>query len=616
MVACRGVQGAARVVGQQAALRQGGQGAGRAGGGAGRVHERGGVQEAGANHALGPLGGRVVQRFVREPPGGRSGVAPVPAAGAPRRVQHVQQEVGAVCVGGVLVAEEFLGGLRHERALPVGGGQCREVVGVGLVQQVAQRAGAADGAQQAREGGRVVVGLAVGAQPGGTVRFLQRGFGLGPDLCVQVRPRGGVGEQAPDGVGAAALPHAHQGVALRRPAHAPAQGPGDESGVAAGQERGVPGGGDVGPGGQQFGAQPLVQRHAVQPVGDRAAQRGGAAGVAVDGGVDGRVVGGHQLLEDARVQSGVRGQGGAAAAVAVPGDGGGEGWAGEGAACEQFAHGGVGQGPQGCGRLLGCGVLQQQGQGGRHAPRREGRRAVGRFRRRLRFRGEEFGQGAAVGRQRVVQPAPAGRVGARVAGGQFAQPCGRQAVRPHFLAEQGGQRAGGAGAFQQGEDEVVVERAGLPRGGGERPQPRGARRGEGRAQRPGRGRGAAVGTAAAASGPGPGRGPRKPLAAQPLAQPRQFPGRYARHQQGQHVPLRPLVPRHRAPHPVRPRTVRRTGSHHMTLTMPRGGGRAPAPAGRRTPVSVPGGRGRGQMWAPPSTRRSTPVRWPASEEAA
>ncbi|MCP9956701.1 hypothetical protein [Streptomyces sudanensis] len=506
----QGPQRGAPLLGPQVFRGQGAQGEDRAPGRPRGGDEQLRVEQPGPHDAHRPLGRRSVQRLPGQPHGRGRQVPGDAAARPPRRVQQRQPELGALGVRGVLVPDQFLGGLRHEGRPPVGGGEGPHVVCVRLAEQVAQGARAAAGAQVPGQRPRVLVRLALGAQPGPAARFVEGGGDVGPYVGVDVPRDRGVGEHRPYGVGAPALPDAQQGVPLGDPADAPGEGARGQFGVAAAQQgcrqavRAVRGGG------QQLGAERRVERHAVHGVRDGAAQGRRAAPVAVHGGVDHRVVRLGEGLEDPAVQSGVPGEGGPRAPVAVRDDRAGQHVPGQGVASEQFLHGPVGQAGQRRGRVLGVlGVLQQQGEGLRHGLRREGRGPAGRFG----ARGEQFGKGGPGGGERVVEAAPPGRVAAQVAPRQRAEHGGRP--RPGaFAAQVGGERPGGAGAPHQYGGEGVVQFARRPR---RRDEAAEARR-PGRGQRVPQGGGGPAG--AALPRPGVRRLPRRAVA-------QQFPQRVA-----------------------------------------------------------------------------------------
>ncbi len=333
------------------------------------VHERGRVEEPGRRHALGPPCGVLVQFLLGEPLPGRRDVAGAATAAPPGLVEDGEPEGMALLVGGVLVAGEFLARLGHEGPCGVRPGQGRDVVDVRLGQQVAQAAGAARDGQQGRQACRVLVGFAALVQParGGArpVVLVQGGEGGRHDGPRQVPADVPVGEQRPHRVGTGPLPHPYQRVLL---GHAPDLDGGQRAAhqlrVAAAEQRREPGARHLAGGVRQFGPECRVHRHLVEPVGEGAAQGGGGALVAVDGGADRGVTGAEQPGQHPGVQPRVPGEGGTHTGVAVCDDGGGERGSRQGAAGQQVLQRPVGQRGQCGGGGLGCRVFQQQGEGG------------------------------------------------------------------------------------------------------------------------------------------------------------------------------------------------------------------------------------------------------------
>ncbi len=308
------------------------------------------------------------------------------------------------------------------------------------MQQIAQSVGAAGGLQPPDQRGRGLVGLALGAQPPAAVGVVQGSGHQSDDLRVEAPGRRRIVEQAADRGGAVPLPDPQQGVLLRLPADTQRQPQTGEFGVTAADQRG-----ERGPAGRRAAQQgDPVDGHRLRAPGgvrgaggDGPAQGRGGARVAVDDGVDGGIVGGDQLPEDAGVEAGVSGE-----------------------MCIRDS-GGVVQLRQHVGEVARVGVAEQEGQRGVDRPGRRGTRLDGRGK----VLGEEVGQRPPVGRQRALDFRPALRIGAQVLGHQLFQPGGERAFAARRARQQGGQDPGGPGLLQQVEGEGRVEGAGRAGGG-------------------------------------------------------------------------------------------------------------------------------------------------------
>ncbi|ATW47012.1 hypothetical protein CGZ69_02460 [Streptomyces peucetius subsp. caesius ATCC 27952] len=308
----------------QAVLHQGVHGLQRAGRGPGGRDQLGRVEESRPHHADRPVRGRGVQLLLGQAPGRRGEVSGNATAGPPRGVEQRELEVGALDVRGVLVPDQLLRRLRHERGAPVGGGERADVVRVRLVEQIAQGARTTARAQQPWQRRGILVRLPLGAQPGRPVRFPEGGGDVGPDVRVDVPGEQRVGQGGAHGVATPALPDAQQGVPLRDLTSAPGEGEGGQLRITAAQQGRGTAARPVACRGEQGRTQPFVQRHAVQCADDGPPQGRRAAGIAVHGGVHRHVVGGHEFLEDTCVDPGVAGERGLCPAFAVPSDGGGQ----------------------------------------------------------------------------------------------------------------------------------------------------------------------------------------------------------------------------------------------------------------------------------------------------
>ncbi|MFF9884440.1 MULTISPECIES: hypothetical protein [Streptomyces] len=311
----------------------------------------------------------------------------------------------------------------------MGRGEGVEIMDVRLGQQVAQGAGAPGGGEQRGQPGGVLVRLALRAQPARSVT-VRGGQGIGDRVHggpAQPGGRGGVVEQGAYGVRAGPLPDSQQGVPLGDLSYSPPQCGHHELRVSRAEQRGEPGARDLAVRRRQLGAQRVVERNGVEPLRDGTAQGLSGTRVAVDGCGDLGVADRDEPGEDPGVEPGMAGQGCPGAGVAVVEDGGDEGGRRRRPAGQQLRRHPLGQGGERGRGMPGLRVFEEE------AERAVDTAGCGRTERVVRHRrqwwlGEQFGQGAGVRDQRVVQSAPAGRVPTEVTLRHLSEKGGRLVV--------------------------------------------------------------------------------------------------------------------------------------------------------------------------------------------